>query len=243
MDKGLFDRYYSTHFSRYSSSQTDRGTLELVRRKYKWNYDRFFGSLSKDARILDIGCGLGQFLYYLGEEGFQKLFGIDISGDQISRAKEATKKAHFEVADVFSYLDGKEVAFDVIVMNDFIEHVSKNEVLSLLRMVYQSLKSRGKIIIKTPNLGSPLTVPGCYADFTHEHGFSEHSLAQVLSVVGFQSICCLQEEIGLYQPLFFLKKLLVWPLRAGFRLFLYLLEVNPVPKIISANIICTAEKP
>lgn len=44
--------------------------------------------LKKDVPILDIGCGYGRTLGELNQNGFSNLYGIDYSGEMISRAKK-----------------------------------------------------------------------------------------------------------------------------------------------------------
>ena len=47
-----------------------------------------------------------------------------------------------------------EIIFDVITILGLIEFLSDEEIESLLKEVYQSLKSDGKLIITTPNFNS-----------------------------------------------------------------------------------------
>jgi 2-polyprenyl-3-methyl-5-hydroxy-6-metoxy-1,4-benzoquinol methylase len=43
---------------------------------------------SKDAKILDIGCGFGQFLGELKSQGYTNLKGIDINDEAINSCKK-----------------------------------------------------------------------------------------------------------------------------------------------------------
>ena len=76
----------------------------------------------------------------------------------------------------------------MITLNDVLEHMPKDKVIPLLSLSRQSLKAGGKLILKTPNLGNFFTVYLRYKDFTHESGFTEKSLHQVLWIAGFRDM-------------------------------------------------------
>lgn len=51
------------------------------------NHCRFFEEV-KDKKVLEIGCGTGHSLRYLGERGASELWGLDLSSDQIKKANQ-----------------------------------------------------------------------------------------------------------------------------------------------------------
>jgi len=53
--------------------------------------DRVFGVLKSGAKVLDIGCGTGNFSVKLARQGFQ-VTGVDISGEMIAIAKKRQAK-------------------------------------------------------------------------------------------------------------------------------------------------------
>ena len=81
-------------------------------------------------RILDIGCGSGQFLYFLKKKGYKNARGIDLDGKQIEIAQALGLEA--EQASIFDYLDRSERRFDVIAMLDIIEHFTREELFPLM---------------------------------------------------------------------------------------------------------------
>lgn len=240
--KELFDNYYNESFSQSKSQRLDLKTFELTARKFKWNYDRFFVGLSKDAKILDFGCGIGQFLFYLKKEGFQNLVGIDISKTQIELALQMQPQVDFRhISNPFFFLKQQREWYDVIVINDVLEHIEKNQIVSMLRVIYQSLKPRGIVLIKTINSAYPLSHSSRYLDLTHTISFHEKSLVQLLRHVGFIEISCYQEEIGIYSPLFAIKKIIVALARLFVKTLIYFTE-SDWPNIISTNIIAVGKK-
>ena len=73
-------------------------------------------------------------------------------------------------------------------MNDVIEHIHKNKIIPILKLIYSSLPIGGTLIIKTPNLENPFCSYTRYSDFTHQIGFTGNSLVQVLKMSGFNDI-------------------------------------------------------
>lgn len=138
----------------------------------------------KAERILEIGCGNGGFLLCCQDRGFANVSGIDISPEQVQLCREMGF-AGVTCADGLAYLRDSKEDFGLIVLNDVLEHVPKDQILELLDEIYQHLRPGGRTILRVPNMSNPLNVRTRYVDFTHEAGFSTESLAQVLRVAGF----------------------------------------------------------
>jgi 2-polyprenyl-3-methyl-5-hydroxy-6-metoxy-1,4-benzoquinol methylase len=149
-------------------------------------YGRFMPA-ARDAAILDVGSGAGHFLYFLKKKGYSNFTGIDMSPQQVEFCKKNVSDK-VVLADAFEYLRDKNEAFALISLNDVIEHIPKEKVVPLLSLLRSSLKPGGQLVLKTPNLGNFFSVYGRYKDFTHETGFTERSLKQVLWLAGFREI-------------------------------------------------------
>ena len=163
---------------------------------------------NKDARILDIGCGAGHFLYYLKKRGYTHFLGIDLSPGQIEFCKKNITP-NVELADAFKLLADKENNYDAISANDLLEHIPKEKVITFLEMIYRSLKPAGILLIKLPNMSNPFALDSRYRDFTHECGFTEKSIYQVLYVAGFRDICIYKPQTHIRSVRFYLSKILV----------------------------------
>jgi 2-polyprenyl-3-methyl-5-hydroxy-6-metoxy-1,4-benzoquinol methylase len=177
-----YDNYFE-YFARMNSPTKE--AFESVARSYSFWYQQYLPTDTK-TRILDLGCGMGHFLYFLQKAGYVNYWGIDSSPRQVQYVKENVT-SRVEVADAFDYLSTKSV-FDVIVLNDVLEHIAKNKTLNFLALVYNSLGPDGLLLVKTPNMANPFSLSSRYKDFTHEGGFTEDSLRYVLSVQGFDQI-------------------------------------------------------
>ncbi|MFH0754189.1 MAG: class I SAM-dependent methyltransferase [Candidatus Omnitrophota bacterium] len=149
-----------------------------------------YGSLlpkNKQAHILDAGCGAGHFLYFLEKCGYVNFQGIDISPQQIEHCR-AHVTSRVASADIYDYLDGKICAYDFIVAHDILEHVPKDRVVVLTGKFFAALKPGGVLVVRVPNMSNPLSVHARYVDLTHELGFTERSLRQLLYLGGFRDI-------------------------------------------------------
>ena len=102
--------------------------------------------VSKDAKILDIGCAGAVFLLELKKLGYTNLHALDYSEEAIALAK----KNGLENAHVMDghHPDFDEGTFDVIVASDSLEHLEKDEVA--LSNWYKVLKKGGKCFVLVP---------------------------------------------------------------------------------------------
>ncbi len=110
-------------------------------------------------RVLDIGCGRGEFLSSLKEKGITAV-GVDLYEENIEILRESGLDA--KQADVFEYLAAEGPgAFDGIFCAQVIEHLAPPQVWALVKACSRALKTGGVIVFETPN-------PECLAIFaTH----------------------------------------------------------------------------
>jgi 2-polyprenyl-3-methyl-5-hydroxy-6-metoxy-1,4-benzoquinol methylase len=183
------EKLYSGYVSTHTSHLYDEATLDGFKRQFPvWK--RYFGRAlpeNKMARILDIGCGNGGFVYFLQSLGYQNSQGIDISKEQIEEAKRLGIQ-NVEYGDLIRFLKDKKFSYDVIFAKDVIEHFRKEEILDVVSFVFDSLKPEGRFVIQASNAQSLFGSMLRYADFTHEIAFTQDSLYQLLTTAGFKEI-------------------------------------------------------
>jgi SAM-dependent methyltransferase len=171
---------------------------------------------------------MGHFLYFLKKMSYSNFIGIDTSPQQVDFLKESLRKGDY---------------FDIIVLNDVIEHNPKVKIPELLKLMFNVLKPGGKVFIKTPNMGNPFNLRSRYMDFTHEIGFTEHSLYEILCMAGFRKI----RVFGAREPC--RRGIKVWIMRlmnSSSHIFLrslFRVLLIPPPEILDKNIIAIGEKP
>ncbi len=233
-----FDEYMDSIFAS-GVDLTPEGFRQGAR-EYEGQYGRLLPE-SRDVAILDVGSGAGQFLYFLNKRGYVNFTGIDMSRQQVDFCKKNVSEKVI-LADVFDYLKEKRDAFDLICLNDVLEHIPKEKVIPLLSLLRAGLKAGGKLILKTPNMGNFFSVFLRYKDFTHEFGFTERSLRQVLWLAGFRDITvfgpeapCAKNLKGRLQCVF--KRLIYFVL---YKLFWY--QGYVAPEIMTPLLVASAIK-
>jgi len=236
--KKVFDRFLSTGFQQ----SNPLSSLERIIREYDVNYSKFLPK-NKSAKILDIGCGMGHFLYYLEKKGFTNFEGIDIGLEQIEFCRQHITDRVRHIKDISGYLELCSKLFDLIIMNDVIEHIPRAKIIPTLESIYKKMKDNGTLIIKTGNAASLYGFFLRYIDFTHEIAFTENSLYQVLKAIGFTKI-----EIFPYRSSWsFNPKRILWLLLQRIWFFIlnniYFIEVGTDrPKILSKLLVAVAQK-
>ena len=72
--------------------------------------------------------------------------------------------------------------------NALLEHIPKERVIPFLTLIHHALRSGGVLLLTIPNMSNPFSIQMRYRDFTHECGFTEKSIYQVLYIAGFRDI-------------------------------------------------------
>jgi ubiquinone/menaquinone biosynthesis C-methylase UbiE len=111
------------------------------------------GPLTPESRILEVGCGLGEFYAYLVHEYGSTTVGIDISFDS---AKAASQIAALNcLRQRFANTDATDLpfaarTFDVVVGVAVLHHLSKPDVLQAFQECHRVLGDEGRAIFVEP---------------------------------------------------------------------------------------------
>lgn len=102
---------------------------------------------STETKILDIGCGGGEFLMQLKEVGFS-----DLSGADIERYTDLSKNnIDFQSVDFcYEKLPWKDGTFDLITSWEVFEHLENPHFV--IREIVRVLKPGGIVVISMPNV-------------------------------------------------------------------------------------------
>lgn len=107
-------------------------------------------------RVLDIGCGRGELVYYCAKRGCVAQ-GLDYSADAIAIAQQTLGRLPKEVQSRVAVAQGDVVAhplvagIDVVFMVDIVEHMYDWQLEAAFKKIYALLSPRGRLIITTPN--------------------------------------------------------------------------------------------
>lgn len=136
-------------------AQKFRGQPDKIREHFRGYQAHFAGC----TRVLDIGCGRGEFLEVLREAEIPGV-GIDLNEANVQLARQQGLDARS--GDVFAFLEAEGPgSFDGIFCAQVIEHLPPADVWRLVKATAAALKPGGVAIWETPN-------PECLAIFaTH----------------------------------------------------------------------------
>ena len=153
-------------------------------KQFTYNYRRYLPR-SKKVSLLDVGPGRGEMLSMMKRWGYRDALGVDISPTIVKFCRSLGLNC-LEVKDTISWLRHHKGKFAFISALDVVEHFPKEQVIPLLKALRLALAPGGSLLIQIPNMQSVNSNIPRYDDFTHEVGFTEASLGQVLRAAGFK---------------------------------------------------------
>lgn len=161
----------------YRGAEHVRSKHETRRPYYRW-YTKGWLPEDKGTPILDIGCGSGQFLYFLRGEGFTDAYGIDVDARQVEIGRELGLDCRRQ--PVSEHLGEDGPLYGLVAMLDILEHFTREELFPMLEAVSSRLRPGGRLIVSVPNAEGPDGLRAVYSDITHEIAFSLTSLSEML---------------------------------------------------------------
>jgi SAM-dependent methyltransferase len=143
--------------------------------------------------IAELACGHGSFLWWLKERGFTRLAGIDSSPEQISLARQIGVETHLQ--DVIEWLRQQSAASQhLLIAIDFLEHISKDDVMELLVQSQRVLLPGGRLVLRYPNGDSPLVGMNLFNDITHVWTYTPNCLDSLARMHGFTRTAFVDES-------------------------------------------------
>lgn len=134
-------RWLKRRRARHNSGRRDlAGGLVLALLGPAW-HQRGLAGVPLDARILDVGCGRGQLLVTMAEEGFIDLTGVDPFIESDIEHPEGIRILRSELGRVRG-------AWDLIMLHHSLEHVP--DPLGTLRDARERLRPRGRVLVRLP---------------------------------------------------------------------------------------------
>lgn len=145
--------------------------------------------LPKDlnASILVVSCGPGYLVHTLREKGYRNVIGIDSDPAKIEHARR--RGLPCETARAFEFLEGHGAAWDVIVPEQELNHLTLDETLDFLRLCRATLRPGGQVVVYAMNGANPLVgSENLSHNIDHFYNLTEYSLQQVLELAGFRDV-------------------------------------------------------
>lgn len=203
-----------------------------IERQLQYNKERFIKLISvvkryssnANARILDVGCGGGEFLKLAKNSGYEA-HGIELQPDRAEHSRRSCGCKIYEHDISSDYFDQYKNSFDAVTLWDVIEHV--NFPYKTLLSIHKILGPGGLLYIDTPAKDSfyhrfgeltygitfgkfPTFLNIMYSEhpFGHKQIFSTKELTTMLNKMGFE-ILHLEKFHELSFPYaYYLKKML-----------------------------------
>jgi O-antigen chain-terminating methyltransferase len=179
-DEHLLDEFY-VEFERWF-----RGTDEEIAERQKVYMPYFTESKidSKKYPAIDIGCGRGEFIQLLKDNGVRGI-GLDINKAMVERTREKGLEA--AEGDALTYLRAQKTS-SLMAITGFhiVEHIPFLDLVRIFDECYRVLQPGGFIIFETPNPENVI-VGSCnfYADPSHLHPLPPAFLDFALKTRGF----------------------------------------------------------
>lgn len=168
MDQSSIEQFEKTHFKHNPARDHVQHILRL---------QKLVGS---QPRLLDFGCGSGNFLKMAA------LFGFDTVG--VDRSAARRKIAGFEIANDLNEIEGD---FDIITMFEVLEHLDNP--LDVLTQLIKRLRPTGIFVVEVPDCTGVSEISTEYAyrkihPLEHINAFEPHTLIKMLQRVGLRPI-------------------------------------------------------
>lgn len=153
---------------------------------YRHNYLKHVPE-NRDAAVLVISCGPGYFVNMLARNGYRHVVGIDSFEEKIRHGRERGLDLRHERA--MEHLQANVDTYDVIICEQEINHLTKEEIPQFLALCTQSLRGGGTLIIHALNGANPITGAEALAqNFDHYNTCTEYTMRQMLEFAGFREV-------------------------------------------------------
>lgn len=110
-----------------------------------------------------------------------------MSAEQLAVARAAGVTG-LDQEDALIHLSAQRSRYECIIASHLAEHLERDELIAFLRAAAGALVPRGRLLVITPNAGSPLGLPNTFGDLTHVQHFTATSLAQAAALGGLSAV-------------------------------------------------------
>ena len=153
---------------------------------YKANYLPHMPE-DRQAQVLIISCGPGYLVNMLQKHGYENVTGIDSDAEKVAHANNHGLKC--DTAEAFPFLADKIDAYDVIIPEQELNHLTLQEQLRFLELCHRALRPGGFVVVYGLNGANPMVgSENLSHNIDHFNTFTEYSLSQILELSGFSGI-------------------------------------------------------
>lgn len=133
----------------FGTNYTNRNlqTIDEMEQMYKQNFGAtrtemnalFLDAIPKDAKILEVGCNIGNQLETLRLAGFKNLYGIDLQEHAIEVSRGLYKNLNTVVGSGFD-IPFKSLWFDMVFTSGVLIHIHPNDCKTIMKEITRCSK-------------------------------------------------------------------------------------------------------
>ncbi len=173
----LKDWHYAAFENRH------RGNEEEVKKQQS----QFLSYFQEKGKVLDLGCGRGEFLELCRDNGIETQ-GIDLNEQMVEICQD--KGLDCQKGDILESLaERPDKTLGGIFSSQVIEHLSPAQLKKLIELAYFKLAQGGHIVLETINPASVFAlVQIFFLDLTHQKPIHPQTLKFLLESSGFEDV-------------------------------------------------------
>jgi O-antigen chain-terminating methyltransferase len=163
-----------------------RGSSDEIRDAQQY-YVSFFPTPEGSGKVVDLGCGRGEFLELLLKAGYDVL-GVDPDPDMVEVCR--SKNLPVIQNDAIHYLESAEDdSMRGIFCAQVVEHMLTSEIELMIELARQKLLKHGVLVMETINPRSLHALGNhFFADTTHVRPVHPETLRFICEQVGFETV-------------------------------------------------------
>lgn len=166
-----------------------------ARKRAEWDTSVMYLPAHSGGRLLDVGCGSGDFLVQMRDRGWE-VHGCDPDESAVERARARVLDVDVGTGESLGHPDDH---FDAVTLSHVIEHVLDPK--GTLRQCGRVLKKGGVLVLTTPNTASlgHRAFGKCWMHLDvprHVHLFNARSLGKLARECGFEKGRCFSSVYG-----------------------------------------------
>lgn len=167
----------------YLFEEKYRGSTEDIKKRQSI----FLGYFKDCQNVLDIGCGRGEFITLLKENGIQAK-GIDLDEDMVLFCQK--NGLDVKQVEALSYLGSvRDKSLDGVFTGQVIEHLQPINLIHLIKMCYDKMKYGTYFIAETINpLCLSVFAKSFYMDMTHVKPVHPATIKFLMESAGFRDV-------------------------------------------------------
>ncbi len=154
---------------------------DALRERYQPYAQRF----EAGGKVVDVGCGRGEFLELLRDRGIEGI-GVDPDAGMVDEVRGKGLQAI--QSDGLSYLEQHPLSCDGVFMSHLAEHLHPDDLATLIKAAAQALHPRGRLLLVTPNPQNlQMQLHDFWVDLQHVRLYSPHIVHLLFRSAGLEA--------------------------------------------------------